>query len=234
MRKKHQKFIGICFTFALLVLTSCHKESGEITQLEWEVINPVTGEGVSGVPVYLYEHREHIYYENSYHSSPSDQNIIWMDTTDENGKLRHTFYAKKNRNYYYAQGINGHEFDENGDIIQLKSENVYAQKDQYNHFEYWIIPKTEMVVHIKNFNCDSPYDEMKWRKKYTFANHNYYGQWETTKYGCVNEYSAIDSVHMDHIIVEIEVKKQNGDYYFLTDTSYINTKYMVDTLKVYY
>lgn len=234
MKKVSQKFVGICFTLSLLLVNSCSKESGKITQLEWKVVNPVTGEGISGVPVYLYEHEEQIYYENSYHSSPADKNIIWMDTTDKNGKLRHTFYAKKNRNYHYAQGINGREFVENGDIIQLKDENVYIQKDQNNVFNYSILPKTEMVVHIQNMNCTGQNDQMRWRKKGVYGPQKYWGNWENYKYGCVNEYSNIDSVFMDKYVIEVDIQRSNGEHSYFIDTSYVDSFNTIDTLEIYY
>lgn len=233
----YQKVNHVLILFlAALLMMGCKKESKTYTTVTWEIINPVTGEGFSGVPVSLYEVR---------YGSSASYLKIWSGTTNENGLAVHKFKAYTSTKYGYTGsadlsvlGVLGIDYS----VIKQPSPGQML-KNTKNKLRYEIVPYGDYVQHTKNIDCQGVEDKMRLRRKfiYTGKGENEFSDWFPNEE--LNGFSYIEGCYenisddpiqipSDSILFEIEVTK-NGITEILYEKFYVGPE-QVDTIKIYY
>jgi hypothetical protein len=150
--------IVVLFCVSLL-LTACRKYEKEETTVNWEIVDPFTGKAWEGVTVKIVAET----YKGGLKLSKKEtkSETIFEGKTDANGKISHTYHAKKRgvRCYValidmdYFGDLETYQIYKNPGIHCLVSGETYEHKWEVNHHAFF-------QHHIKNANCIDEFDTL--------------------------------------------------------------------------
>lgn len=236
---KTHKIIKLLFVSLLVTgfLFSCKKENKELTTVNFHIHNPVSGEGMAGVKVAVYELKDVTPSLAILPTSEYENNKIWEGVTDSDGKASHSFKAYKKDKYTYWHYVDESVVKTGNRKLLSQPEYGPLQKEKTNKVEYTYTVPASFVLHIKNIHCYDGNDRFRYRRKWVY-NSQYINQfgwtnWSLDQLGCYD--SDIGSnwdVYNDILVTQYEVER-NGITNIYEDTFYISP-YSVDTLKIYY
>lgn len=195
----------------LLVSTSCTK-FGKNVYVDGRVYNPVTGEGIEGIPIKIYRTKL-----DTKDPLGSSSKTLETTTTDANGysKLEHLASPFKD---VFVQ-LNSESNYPVGWVDYGSTGEVKIKKGKKNHLDYWMLPYGELKISLHNINCQGPNDTLIYRRSYVsldgisvfqpftltgcydndgaFAkvpSGNYLVEWTVIRNGISNDYSHVVTV----------------------------------------
>ena len=214
----------------LVVVSACKKEFKTNTIVNFHVYNPISGEGLAGVPVRVIEQED---VSGAFQvSSEYKSTVIWEGITDQNGRASYTFNAKKKDKFTYWQSADIGYITANNRKLLKQAEFQEEKKNAVNENEYtYTVPATYVLL-IKNVNCLSQNDRFRYRVDWLY-NTGLVGwsNWSLDQFGCYESLNVTTGFN-DYLIYEYEVER-NGITNTYLDTFYINPN-SVDTLKIFY
>ena len=150
---------SLALIICVFVLFSCNKESKELTTVEYKIVNDFTGVGFANVKVELYEEE----YKTNIKTTK-----IWEGFTDVNGKVSHSFHARKKHTYGYGftadiQGL----VDSIGYEVEKFSEPFAGsiKKDQKSELNWSLRPFATRKFGIRNTSCLNDQDSMVYSRE---------------------------------------------------------------------
>ena len=147
----------------LLVSTACKKEFKTNTIVNFHVYNPISGEGLAGVPVRVIEQEDvsaAFQVSGEYKST-----VSWEGITDQNGRASYTFNAKKKDKFTYWQSADIGYITANNRKLLTQAEFQEEKKNAVNENEYTFTVPASFVGHYKNVNCFDASDRFRFRFK---------------------------------------------------------------------
>jgi hypothetical protein len=181
--QKNYCAIVVLFSVSLL-LTACRKYEKEETTVNWEIVDPFTGKAWEGVTVKIVAET----YKGGLKLSKKEttSETIFEGKTDANGKISHTYHAKKRgvRCYValidmdYFGDLETYQIYKNPGIHCLISGDTHEEKWGVNYYSY-------LQEHRKNVNCFDETDTVKiyhyFKNLKTFEKRE---EWSFVKTGC--------------------------------------------------
>lgn len=232
------KHIVILFISVLLV--SCVKKRDKDTELEYTLMNPVTGQGYKGLRIEIHEIEtkdvgKQLIFEGETEYVRDD--IIACAITDENG------YAKVRFRKKYYQGSRKKGI---GYVEQFNTDDIYdAQVQNYNtiysqqitvvedfHRKMVLLPYGGIVRHFKNVNCFDANDKLEFKVKKVHTSDNQFSPWGGGYLGCFDEIYSAGTGPSDSIIFQFRLTRNNEETIFY-DT-FVNNAHVTDTFKIFY
>ena len=147
---------AVVFLF-ILCIVGCTKISKQDTTIEFVIRNPANGQAYVGVPVQIFEREAK--------NSGIGSTLIFEGKTDINGRVSHTFKAKKTSRYWYIPIIDesyfGGTYGVDWSYLARPAINWNPiNKDQYNEALYEIVYYAYLKQIIKNINCEGATDTL--------------------------------------------------------------------------
>ncbi len=156
----------------LITLASCTKIGRNIT-VKGKVINPITGQGISGVEIKLLR-SQNLQYNGGYKA-------IKKVISDENGNFE--INAMRLGPIYLIPGEIGQNyslgFNYEGHYYSMKK----VDKGKVMHVDYHLVPYGEIKINIHNVNCSGANDTMYFRHKWLLEDDGI-DIWSTPRVGC--------------------------------------------------
>ena len=134
----------------LITLSTCTK-FGKNIYVDGRVYNPITGEGIEGVPVKIYRSKI-----DSKDPLGSDSKTLKTITTDENGYYKLEYLASPFNKAFVLVNYAGYYplgWVDNG---SLGSNGI--RKGKRNHLDYQIVPYGNYKLIVNNINCQGSED----------------------------------------------------------------------------
>lgn len=223
------------FVSLLLVsfLFSCKKENKELTIVNFHIHNPVSGEGMAGVKVAVYELKDVTPTLAILPTSEYESNKIWEGVTDADGKASHIFSTLKKDKYTYWHYVDESVVKAGNRKLLSQPEYGPLQKEKTNKVEYTYTVPAKFVSHFKNVNCTGGTDRFKFRVKRMY-NTILFGwtNWSKDQFSCYDNTTNHNNSYNDYFICQYEVER-SGITNTYEDTFYISP-YSVDTFKIFY
>ncbi|AEA43806.1 hypothetical protein [Fluviicola taffensis] len=151
------------FLFTILILVSGCTKFGKTDTAKGRVLNPVTGEGISGVELKLLK---------STAGLPGGNKAVKTVTTDGDG-----FYEIS------KAGLKGYSLSCNlpadyyplgwfidGELKNTNTGNVGLKKGKTLHADFYAVPYGEIKISIHNVNCQGPNDTLIYVRNYASLN----------------------------------------------------------------
>ncbi|WP_144334413.1 carboxypeptidase-like regulatory domain-containing protein [Fluviicola chungangensis] len=180
------------------------------------VLNPITGEGISNVPVII--HRSTLDY-------PSGSKRVKETTTDSDGyfeiskaslsKCYLTCHVTEIGDYYPI----GWEKKDNVPLFDAFT--ISVKKGKTMHADYYALPYGQLHWHIKNINCEGSTDTMWYKIKHQYDN-DFLSIWSSPFAGCVDIVgNGSDKMKMGTHIIYMKISRPSGTIYKY-DTVFVN------------
>lgn len=200
------------FLFGLIFI-SCTKLGKNIT-VKGRVLNPITGEGIGGVELWL---------QKTSGGLPGGYKTIKTTTTDENGAFE---ISKLGLNgYYLTPGDLGDRypigwFKENGEMAEGTKFLLNVRKRKTMHVEFHAVEYGNLLINVENQNCEGPADEMKFQFKTQFDDD--FGYFTPVFTGCFSVFPTEGTkTPMGQRIYKLTVTRSSGISY-IYDTVFVN------------
>lgn len=161
MVHKKVNYVLVLFCLSIFSLSSCTKISKQDTTIEFVVRNPANGEPFVGVPVKIVEETApHKLYQGG---------TFFEGVTDENGRVSHTFKARKGSGVWYYPYIDESYFEGeywyNWTYCARPEVSSYAmKKDEYNEALFEVTYYAYLKSIVKNINCMDDTDTLLLRQ----------------------------------------------------------------------
>lgn len=222
----------------------CNKHK-DWTTVNFHLYNPVTNEPYSDIEFQIVLNEK----VNKFGFKHDQQvEVVWTGKTDAQGKVSHSFRAKKNDKYFYI--VSFPKFKENPyphDKYVAVNDNyldysldyggqLAVLKNEVNNKIFRYVEKVSLVYHVKNINCLNANDHIRFRYKSIYK--TYWSSWNPiydfpNSYGCIDYASLKRPSTQDIYEIEMEVTRNNS-MTIIRDTAYILGQKEVDTVKIYY
>ena len=223
------------FVNLLLVsfLSSCKKENKELTTVNFHIHNPISGEGIEGVKVAVYELKDVTPTLAILPTSEYESNKIWEGVTDADGKASHNFSTLRKDKYSYWHYVDESVLKSGNRKILSQSDYGPLQKERKSKVEYTYTIPASYISHYMNINCLNESDSFRFRWKWLYGSSQFgWTNWTNVQLGCYDYLGSTIISYNDYLITQYEVGR-NGTINTYLDTFYINP-YSVDTLKIFY
>ncbi|TSJ45448.1 hypothetical protein [Fluviicola chungangensis] len=154
MKQNNLFVLILCF----VTLTTCTK-FGKNVYVDGRVYNPITGEGIEGVPIKLYRTKI-----DSKDPIGTSYKTLETTTTDANGyyKLEHLTSPFKD---VFVQ-LNSEDNYPVGWVDYGNTGEAKVKKGKRNHLDYQMLPFGEIKISIHNINCQGPNDTLIYKRNY--------------------------------------------------------------------
>jgi hypothetical protein len=150
--QKNYRAIVVLFCVSLL-LTACRKYEKEETTVNWEIVDPFTGEPWEGVTVKIVAET----YKGGLKLSKKEttSETIFEGKTDANGKISHTYHAKKRGVRCYVALIDMDYFGNYGqDYTIYKNPGIHCLVSGETYEHRWEVNMDAFLQEYKkNVNC---------------------------------------------------------------------------------
>src|SRR5690606_7425387 len=209
------------------------KENKELTTVNFHIYNPVSGEGMAGVKVAVYELKDVTPTLAILPTSEYENNKIWEGVTDADGKASHTFSTLKKDKYTYWHYVDESVVKSGNRKLLSQPEYGPLQKEKINKVEYTYTVPASFVGNFKNINCVDENDRFRFRFRKLYNTTSFgWTNWSLDQFGCYEFTHNYNNAYEDYLICQYEVER-SGITNTYEDTFYISP-YSVDTFKIFY
>jgi len=195
----------IVFLSVVCLFSFCTKFGKNIT-IKGRVLNPITGEPISGITVFLYK---------ADNFKTIKETISNTDGTFElDANYLGTAYAQINYDNYQQYYNLGWLY--NGKYYLAKQ----VTKGKVMHLDYHLVPYGQLHWHIKNVNCEGATDTLWYKIKYQYDD-DFLPAWSFPIIGCADiDENGSDKEVMGNHIIYMKIKRPSGTIYKY-DTVYV-------------
>lgn len=151
MVKLFRLLLGILlFSFGL---SACTK-FGKNVYVDGRVYNPITGEGIEGIPIKLYRSKI-----DSKDPLGSSSKTLETTTTDANGYYKMEHLASPfNQVFVQLNSLGNYPI---GWVGYGHTGSELVKKGKRNHLDYQMTPYGKVIIHIENISCVNSADNVK-------------------------------------------------------------------------
>jgi hypothetical protein len=203
-----------------IVLLSCCTKFGKNMTVKGEVLNPITGEGYSGVTVEMIQSEQSLSFNGGYKG-------VTHTLTDENGN----FSISATRLAPVWVQVQAEDYKLGWDYKGQYSFMLKVNKGKTMNLDYHIVPYGGIKLKINNINCEGGGDTMYFRKKWAIKS-NDFDYWSSPRIGCYSYDGEPFKLPMGEYIYETKVTR-SGVVSYVYDTVFV-PKTGVVTLQIDY
>lgn len=203
------------FLGMLLILASCTKFGKNMT-IKGRVLNPITGQGISNVPVVMY--RSTLDY-------PSGRKKVKETTTDSEGYFEIS-KASLSKCYLVCNATEVGDYypigwEKKEDVPLFDAFTISIKKGKTMHADYYAVPYGNLQINVNNTSCFDSNDELK-----IYRTHSITGFYDNVPNpavytGCVNQTGNMNKAPMGWYKYSGTVTK-NGIVTSKKDSIYLN------------
>ena len=146
------------YIFLLTTLTTCTK-FGKNVYVDGRIYNPITGEGIEGIPIKLYRSKI-----DSKDPLGSSSKTLETTTTDANGYYKMEHLASP-LNQVFVQ-LNSEDNYPIGWVGYGHTGSELVKKGKMNHLDYQMLQYGEIKISLHNVNCQGPNDTLIYKRNY--------------------------------------------------------------------
>jgi hypothetical protein len=162
--------------FVLLLLAGCTKFGKNVT-VKGRVVNPINGEGVSDIRVFMYK--------ATATSLPADYKTVKEVYTDSDGSFELNKLGLSK--YYVKCDVPGDYYligwEQKDGISLFDKYTLSVKKGKTMHADFYAVPYGSLILNIQNVNCGGSGDTMCFRKKW-LGYTDFEGSYSTPRTGC--------------------------------------------------
>jgi hypothetical protein len=200
--------------FVLLLLAGCTKFGKNVT-VKGRVVNPINGEGVSDIRVFMYK--------ATATSLPADYKTVKEVYTDSDGSFELNKLGLSK--YYVKCDVPGDYYligwEQKDGISLFDKYTLSVKKGKTMHADFYVVPYGNLQININNTSCFDSSDELK-----IFRTHSIVGFYDNVPNpaiytGCVNQTGNMNKAPMGWYKYNGTVTK-NGIVTPKKDSIYLN------------
>lgn len=183
----------IIYVLAMLMLCSCYKK----TTMRGRIVNPVTGEGISGIQIYVTKPKKCLGYDGC------GSKTIFKTESNQDGYFTIEKWFLKSKTYTVSYGYSKDKYTF---INQVSATGATYNKTYY---EYYLIPNGELIENINNISCFDSGDILTLNYFHRTLPNRYEGFNPVIHSGCFSYFGDSNTVPMGWYVCIGTVTKNN-------------------------